>query len=203
MNIESIRKNSPLLIISLLVMVLLALFISSLTTASSKIVINTIPPGAKGNVGDNIFETPAEVELKLGKHKVSLKKAGFKNLEASVLLNSNEKNEATFRLYSADVSPSSLQEKLTTTQLEESDLQKLLQSLPYQTLHFQIEYQGERAQPSVVVTLLAILNKPSQYANYKKQLKQYQTEALDWIRSKKSDPQKLNIIWKPTDPSNF
>lgn len=102
-----------------------------------------------------------------------------------------------------DTSPSAVGLDLLQSSLQDraSDFDKLERFLPFGNFKYRVEAEVVGGEKSVIITLHAIFNRPSQYKSFKKQLKQYGKEALDWIRSKDVDPEKLNIIWKPEDPN--
>jgi len=75
---------------------------------------------------------------------------------------------------------------------------------PYQNEHFGIDWPND--QGVTIITLNAIFNAgvngppiEEQEANYKAELSQYKQEALDWIKSKGVDPDKIQIQWSPSD----
>lgn len=78
-------------------------------------------------------------------------------------------------------------------------------NLPVQTSDYQITYSYSPAtkQFYYVVTLYALINRPSQYPAYVAQLKQYKKEALDYIRSKGGDPSKMNLEILPPEAAQL
>ena len=112
--------------------------------------------------------------------------------------------ELTQGSYSWQFKTATEEELINNQDKEEDKLYEknpLLKYLPHKTADFQIIFiEG----PNVYqITLYAILNNPNQVDSYKQELKQYKTEALDWIQSKEVDPATLKIKWLPEpDPDN-
>jgi hypothetical protein len=72
--------------------------------------------------------------------------------------------------------------------------------IPRQTAEYSITRQSDGVY---VITLFAVLNRPSQYSLYQSQLDTYGQLALDWIKNQGQDPQKLTIIWEPEKPTKI
>lgn len=74
--------------------------------------------------------------------------------------------------------------------------------LPYYTNHFEINYNGkiENGKAGYKIKLYVVLNRPSQFDNYKKDYLEYKIEAIEWIKSKGVDYKTLTIEWEPEDP---
>ena len=70
---------------------------------------------------------------------------------------------------------------------------------PYLAEHFRVEIimtsEGEKIQ----VSLLAIINRPDQYEQYKEDLVTYKIEAEEWLKGKGYDINQLPIVWSPPD----
>ena len=81
----------------------------------------------------------------------------------------------------------------------------LAASLPYETTHFKLDYAsgGDGGELVYILTLYAIINKPSDRPMYVDQLKRYKAEAFTYIRSKSADPTKLQINYEPTEAANY
>jgi len=80
----------------------------------------------------------------------------------------------------------------------------LVKYLPYYNDHFEIRYSYDLDNKIVYkIKLNAILNKPSQFEQYKEDYLKYKIEAIEWIKSKGIDYTKLNIEWEPEDPKNI
>jgi len=80
----------------------------------------------------------------------------------------------------------------------------LVKYLPYYNNHFEIKYTvDDKINPIYKIKLNAILNKPSQFEQYKEDYLKYKIEAIEWIKSKGIDYTKLNIEWEPEDPKNI
>lgn len=68
--------------------------------------------------------------------------------------------------------------------------------LVVETEEYKIRY--DQPSQSYVVTLYAIINNPSQYEDYKQQLREYKQKALDLLKSKGLDTNKISIIYEPS-----
>lgn len=77
----------------------------------------------------------------------------------------------------------------------------LYDQLPKITSEYQIEKPG--LDGIYVITLFATLNRPSQIVSYQKQLNEFATQALDWIKGQGVDPNNLTIWWSPRRPSSI
>ena len=108
--------------------------------------------------------------------------------------------QTTLRLYTSEILPSAFKLAIVEDQKTLTEFEKIIRYLPYSNLHLKIEYLVVAKEPSIKITLYAILNKPSQLEGYRQQLKQYGQEAIDWIKSKSVNPDKLSIIWAPSNP---
>jgi hypothetical protein len=74
----------------------------------------------------------------------------------------------------------------------------ILSKLPYENLHYKIDYSIEdSSKPSFTVTLYAIINRPSEYKLYKAQLHQYRDEALAYLKNNDIDTNSFNINYIP------
>lgn len=204
MTINKIRKFVIIAIGIVIILAIILFFWSVLTRGKGSIVINTIPTGVQIVVDDKSYESPTKIkDISSGRHKIMIIKKGFKTREDDVLVRKNETTEITFRLYTADVTPTGLRVDLEVAQKQLSGFEKLSGFLPHNTSNYRIEYQMVSGNPSVVIILYARLNKASQLESFKKQLKEYSVEALDWISSKGVEPDNLNIIWRPRDPNGI
>lgn len=86
--------------------------------------------------------------------------------------------------------------KYKTIDLKESEgSYPLGDFLPEHNSRFKINYNNGVYE----ITLYAIINSPSQYEQYKVDLKKYKQESLDWIKSKGVDPNSLKIKWLPPE----
>lgn len=86
--------------------------------------------------------------------------------------------------------------------LQKTDLlerqQPFVQVLPHETTHYRVDYHPNADRTfSLEITLYAILNNADQLPAYTATLKQYKTEALDWIRSQGQDPAAFKTTYKP------
>jgi hypothetical protein len=74
----------------------------------------------------------------------------------------------------------------------------IIGKLPYENLHFKVDYSlDNNNKPSFTVSLFAIINKPSQYDEYKKQLIQYKNEALIYLQKNGIESSKFTITFIP------
>jgi hypothetical protein len=202
MTIDEVRKFIVIAVIVVIILVIGIFLIPILTRGQGNITINTIPEGANITIDGKSYKSPAKLtEISGGSHKIKIMKEGFKIREDEIFIRKNDTTEITLRLYTNEVTPTVLHVAILNAEKQLSDLQKLIQFLPFGNIKFHVEHQAVGGQPSVVITLYAILNKPSQYESYKKQIKQYGAEALKWIESKGIDTENLDIIWKPEDPN--
>lgn len=111
----------------------------------------------------------------------------------------------TENIYEENIENESLfyqKNKKETTNIKENPLGKYM---PYYGEHFEINYSGKikNGIPGYKVKLYVILNRPSQFEQYKEKYLKYKIEALDWIKSKGVDYTKLDIEWEPEDPKNI
>jgi hypothetical protein len=72
--------------------------------------------------------------------------------------------------------------------------------LPVDTNHFKIE---EVKADTYLITLYAIINSPSQYAEYQQQLKQYKTEALEYLETNNIDVDVSTINYSPEEAADL
>jgi hypothetical protein len=85
-----------------------------------------------------------------------------------------------------------------TTQSRLTRKYPIINKLPVYNSHYRIDYsisQGDNITFSI--TLYAIINQPSQYAQYQAQLSQYKTEALQFLSSNGIDPSLYQIKYTP------
>lgn len=201
MNIEEIKKP---LIISLAVLIVLIggyFGISILLRGSGDIKIETVPTEAKIYLDGEEYKTPITLkELDAGMYKLKVTKDGFRERTEQINVTKGKKIELVVWLYSTDISPATLRQSLHEDSKSLSEYEKLIQYLPTSNLHYKIEYVVINKTPTIKITLYAILNRAEQLENYKKQLKGYGQEALDWIKSKNINTEKLTIRWLPSDP---
>jgi hypothetical protein len=74
----------------------------------------------------------------------------------------------------------------------------IISKLPYENLDFKIDYTlDSKNDLSFTITLYAILNRPSQYDQYRQQLQQYKGEALTYLKDNGIDPSKFSIKYIP------
>ncbi len=76
--------------------------------------------------------------------------------------------------------------------------QPIVQYLPHETIDYKIDYTVNTDNSLTLnVTLYAILNRPDQESSYQAQLKQFKSEALNYIKSIGFDPAKYKITYTP------
>lgn len=71
---------------------------------------------------------------------------------------------------------------------------------PIENAHYKIQ---QNSPTSYTVTLNAIINNPNQYNEYRQQLKQYKTEALDYLKSRFGSTDNFTFTWNPDDAKNI
>lgn len=75
--------------------------------------------------------------------------------------------------------------------------------LPYSNSHFQIDATKIGDQVTYKISVLAILNRPSQEQEYRQQLHQYSQEALDWLKAKGVDTTKYKVEFDPPNAPSY
>ncbi len=165
------------------------------------LLVETNPSGARVVIDDKDYKTPATIgQLTPGQHKITTMKEGFKERTDIVEVKKDTTTKVKLWLYSSELSPSIFKSSIAEEQKTLTDFEKLIQYLPYSNLHLNIEYLVVAKEPSIKITLYARLNRADQIESYKQQLTDYGQEALDWIKSKGVNTEKLNIIWAPKNP---
>lgn len=201
MNLREITKYTIVGLGVMIVIVIGYFGLSKILQGSGELKVETVPSGAHIKVDGKDFTSPTKVtNIGVGKHEITTSKVGFKDRTDFVEIVKGKVSEVKFWLYTSEVSPSVFKSSSAEEQKNLSDFEKLTQFLPYSNLHLKIEYVVVGKEPTIKITLYAIINRPDQLENYKKQLKQYGQEALDWIKSKDIDSEKLSIKWLPSDP---
>lgn len=71
---------------------------------------------------------------------------------------------------------------------------------PIENAHYRIQ---QNSPTSYTITLNAIINNPNQYNEYRQQLKQYKTEALDYLKSRFSSTDNFTFTWNPDDAKDI
>lgn len=79
----------------------------------------------------------------------------------------------------------------------------LVQALPHSTTRYRIDGHIRDGELVLTITLHAVINQASQQARYRDQLRQYRAEALDFIRSRGSDPSLLQITFAPPEAASL
>jgi len=88
-----------------------------------------------------------------------------------------------------------------TDRLEQT--QPLVHVLPHETTHYKIDYHVDGDRLVLTITLLAILNHDYQRATYQAQLRQYKSEALDFLRAQGQDPGAYSISYQPPEAAGL
>ncbi|MDP4038685.1 MAG: hypothetical protein Q8P54_01815 [bacterium] len=90
--------------------------------------------------------------------------------------------------------------------INNKNFDEFLLSLPVENLRYKITYSfpnGTSKPPQYQIILYAILNRPDQYDEYYRQLRDYKKEALDYFRANGKDPTKLDIRYEPSEAANY
>lgn len=75
--------------------------------------------------------------------------------------------------------------------------------LPHETLHYLINYElSKEGELTLLIKLYATQNRPDQYDEYRSQTKEYQQEALDFLKENGVDPNDYPIKYTP-DPDKL
>jgi len=75
----------------------------------------------------------------------------------------------------------------------------LRRELPYLVEHFGVEVIKTSEGEKIQITLLATINRPDQWEQYKEDLAVYRIEAEEWLKGKGYDVDQLPIVWLPPD----
>lgn len=184
--------------------VILFFLLPTLTRGKGGITINTVPSETNIVFDGKDHKSPAKLtDIPSGNHIIEVIKEGFKTRLDEISIVSNTSTEITLRLYSSETSPTAIRANLTEFKEPRSDIEKLASFLPFSNEKFKIEIKTVGRNPSVQITLYAIINKPSQHARFEKDIKSFSVEALKWIESKEVDPENIDIKWEPVDPSRI
>ena len=184
--------------------VILFFLLPFLTRGNGSITINTVPSGSKIIFDGKDYKEPAKLkDIPSGTHRIEIAKEGFKTRTKEILIEKNKSTKITLRLYSSEMSPTAIRGNLVDFKEPRSDIEKLASFLPFSNDKFKIEIKAVGRKPSIEITLYAILNQPSQYAGFKRDIKSFSEEALKWIKSKDVDPGNIDINWEPVDPSRI
>lgn len=74
-------------------------------------------------------------------------------------------------------------------------------TLVSETEQFKIRQDGKK--PEYVITLYAIINRPEQYNEYEAQLREFKHNALEELKNKGVDPNKVKIIYEPAQATDL
>ncbi len=184
------RNNKKIIIVALLA----AFFVIFLTILLLIFIINSSNKGSltiTSSPSDSVVfidnkergKTPLTIdELKNGKHTVIVKKEGLSDAKKEVDIKKGE-NKAVLTLSPSTVGGDVFKNKLLILNTK-----------------FEIRQSGTN---SYIVALKAIYNRPSQYASYVEQLKQYKKESLEWLRANNIDPEKVQIEYVPKEAKDL
>jgi hypothetical protein len=79
----------------------------------------------------------------------------------------------------------------------------LINALPKDAPGWRIDYRVEGERLVLTVTLRAVLNRPEQLEAYRADLRAYKDQALEWLRSRGTDPGTYPIEWRPPEAAGL
>lgn len=189
-------KKNKLIIITIPVLFVLALIIFGLfflikeVTPKGTLILTTKPEITDVYIGEEIFKSPLEAELKTGLYDITIKADGY---EEYVIEGTEIKENET-----KEIKNIFLQKKLSQEE------QNFINLLPYSTINYEISYKiKEDGSPKYTISLFAILNGDNQLQQYKKDLIIFKKEALRWILSQSIDSETLEIEYVPSEATNL
>lgn len=164
---------------------------------------------------DSKTTRPGKIYLTKGDHTLVAYRMDFENDKKSISTNDISKDETIYML------PAARSVAAKQWLLQHPDIQRqreaaggaeaerarallvskypIINKLPYENFHFKIDYSVDsNSKLSFTITLYAIINRPSQYDEYKQQLQQYKTEALQYLSSNGVDPARFTIKYIPS-----
>lgn len=202
MNIENYRKLFLALVVGFVLVISGILIFRFFAGEKVNIIINSIPQSASIEFDGKNGKSPIKFkETKEGKYTASLSKEGYIERKEKIEVTISSAN-FYIRLYTEGTSPSVLGADLSkAAKIAKSDFEKLFRHIPFTNEKFVIEPRIIGGKASIYVTALGIINRPEQFESFKKEQRQNAQAALDWIRGKGVDPDKLNIVWFD-DPFN-
>lgn len=190
--------NRKIFIISgaVLLIVILVVIANLIFPPKGTFIVNAQPTQIIIKINNKSYQTPLKIDLRKGKYTVTAEKEGFMPQTADVTINYRRETKLYFDMVSRDV-------------IEPSKVPDQIKELVHSNDHFSIEIALDGTN-DIVITLLAILNAgingppmEVQEAEYNNQLKDYKKEALDWIKSKGVDPNKLKLKWLPEEAASI
>jgi hypothetical protein len=200
-SIDTYRKIFLGVILVIITTILVAVGVGFFIGEKTEVTINSVPQGSSVEFKGKTYKTPLKLKgIKEGSYTIKFSKEGYFERKEKISV-SKTNNTFLYRLYTLSTAPSVLRfDLMEAADVKQSDLEKLVQYLPYMAENYRIESELLGSKPVVTISLYARLTKASQIESFKQNLKAYGEEALKWIRSKEVNPQKLTIIWKPRDP---
>lgn len=196
--------------------VILALFFYAAISKSGAYTINieVVPADAKLFMGTTEIKQ-GKRELRPGKHTFTAKRPPFDDASKTIDTSTFPKGSTLYLIPEATSEEAKkmlrddpeLQAARESAGGNEAILQQqilgtkypVLAVLPEANTHYKIDYGIKDEVLSIQVTLFAILNRPSQYEDYTKQLKEYKTEALEFLKKYGITPENTTISYTP-DP---
>lgn len=214
---NSVTNKKTLIIIAIVsaVVALALILLSTITGGSSgkSITVVALPNDSVITVDGKISKA-GNVKISEGNHTFKASRQYFKDyqvelnykdLESGITLYllPEPNSPQAFELLRND--PELQQQREAAGGEESSRVQKILEAnypiigeLPYENLHYKIGYKLEDTSNIVfTITLYGIINSPSQYNEYQKQLSQYKAEALNYLRSNGVDVNKEKMEFTP------
>lgn len=200
-SIEAYRK------IFLGAIIVVILFVVGLFAArfffaeSFDIQVNTVPPKAQVSLtGDSSTAPLILADVREGVYTAKVSKEGYFDRKEKIEVGPDSR-EFFVRIYPVSTAPSSLSADIRAARdVRQNEIDKLLRFLPAITENYRIELQLINRIPAVQISLLGIINRPDQFESFQRQQRENAEEALEYIVSKKVDPEKLNIVWFPENP---
>jgi len=125
-------------------------------------------------------------------------------LEKSQVINLYQKPNNTVEI--TKINNTNLATKKTETESKKIDIPASVNPdsiKNYQLITENEEYKIRKLGDEYTITLYAILNRPDQYENYKDQLKQFKSNAQNFLISSGIDVTKVKIIYEPNEASNL
>jgi hypothetical protein len=175
--------------------------------------IVVLPSDSKLTV-DNAPTKPGKVYLIKGSHKLVASRSDFGNDIKTISTYDVKKGDSIYMLPVANSDaakkwlmqhPDVQRDREAAGGAEAERIRRIivskypiLNNLPYENLHFKIDYSlDDNNKLSFVITLYAIINRPSEHAQYVQQLQQYKAESLQYLKDSKIDPTKFTIKYIP------
>lgn len=216
------RNKRALTVLALLIVV--AIFISwggiSYFQHRGKVgvTVAVLPEDSILKIDGNVIK-PGSVHLEPGTHTLTASREGFDDDTEVINTDDIEPDQVIYLLPAPKTAEAFAllndtqglqQEREAAGGSEAARIQELLEKkypiitkLPYETINYKIGYGLEEGNKLVFyIDLYAIINHPDQYAEYKKQLKQYRDEALQYLTKNNINPAEFDIIYTPEIEAN-